>query len=86
MTEDMNSSLQDVITGQITYAVRDSSYDDMEIKEGDIMGMIDGKISVVGKKVSKVAEELIEKMTAMNEDAEIITVFRGEDTKEKEAA
>ncbi|MBN2878558.1 MAG: DAK2 domain-containing protein [Clostridia bacterium] len=85
MTEDMNASLQDVITGQITYAVRDSSYDDMDIKEGDIMGMIDGKISVVGKKVSKVAEELIEKMSALNEDAEIITIFRGEDTKEKEA-
>ena len=85
MAEPMTESMQDVITGQITYAVRDSSYDDMEIKEGDIMGMIDGKISVVGKKVPDVAKELVEKMVALNEDAEIITVFKGEDIKDSTA-
>jgi len=85
MTDDMNSSFEDVITGQVTYAVRDSSYDDMEIKEGDIMGMIDGKISVVGKDIKKVSEELIEKMVKENEDAEIITIFAGEDVKEPDA-
>jgi len=85
MTDDMIMSLQDVITGQITYAVRDSSFDGMEIKEGDIMGMIDGKISVVGKKVPEVAQELVKKMVELNDDAEIITIFKGEDTKETEA-
>ena len=85
MTDDMTASMEDVITGQVTYAVRDSSYDDMEIKEGDIMGMIDGKISVVGKKVPDVTKKLIEKMTEMNEDAEIITVFKGEDIKDSQA-
>ena len=85
MAEPMTESMQDVITGQITYAVRDSSYDDMEIKEGDIMGMIDGKISVVGRKVPDVAKELVEKMVALNEDAEIITVFKGEDIKDSTA-
>ncbi len=85
MAEQMTESMQDVITGQITYAVRDSSYDDMEIKEGDIMGMIDGKISVVGKKVPDVAKELVKKMVALNEDAEIITVFKGEDIKDSTA-
>ena len=85
MTDDMSDSLHEVITGQITYAVRDSSYDDMEIKEGDIMGMIDGKISIVGKKVAKVAKDLVKKMVEMNEDSEIITIFKGEDTKEPDA-
>lgn len=85
MTEDMNDMLQDVVTGQITYAVRDSSYDDMKITEGDIMGMINGKISVVGKRVPDVAKKLVKKMVEMNEDAEIITVFKGEDIKDSQA-
>ena len=85
MSDDMSDSMQDVITGQVTFAVRDSSYDGMEINEGDIMGMIDGKISVVGKKVPDVTKQLVEKMTALNEDAEIITLFKGEDTKEADA-
>jgi len=85
LSDEMADSMQDVITGQITYAVRDSSYDDLEIKEGDIMGMIDGKISVVGKKVADVAKQLVDKMVSLNEDAEIITVFKGEDTKDSEA-
>ena len=69
-----------VTTGQITFAVRDSNFDGQEIKEGDIIGLIDGKIAVVGNAIDTVGRELVDKM--MHEDAEIITVYRGEDTKE----
>ena len=49
------------------------------------MGMIDGKISVVGKKVPDVAKELVKKMVESNEDAEIITIFKGEEMKDSQA-
>ncbi len=49
------------------------------------MGMIDGKISVVGKSVSDVAKKLVAKMLEVNEDGEMITIFKGADTKEDAA-
>ncbi len=76
----MEESKSYVTTGQITFAVRDSSFDGQEIKEGDIIGLIDGKIAAVGNDIDAVGRELADKM--MSEDAEIITVYRGEDTKE----
>lgn len=85
MFENMRDALDEIITGQITYAVRDSFYDDLKINKDDIMGIIDGNISIVGNDISKVAKELIEKMLELSEDAEIITIYKGIDISEEQA-
>ena len=82
-TEAMLEEIKNVKTGQITYAVRDTHIDDKEIHEGDIMGIGDHAILAVGKEIEAVTLETISLMDA--EDAELITVYYGEDTKEEDA-
>jgi len=81
--ENMISALESVKTGQITYAVRDSKFEDKEIKEGNILGMIDGKISIVGDDIQTTCNELLELM--VDEDSSVITIFYGADTDMEEA-
>lgn len=85
MADEMTAALGDVVTGQVTFAVRDSSYDDLTIKEGDIMGLINNKIAVVGQDVEQVVLDLLDKMVETNEDAEIITLYKGVDTEDDQA-
>lgn len=73
----MNAALGNVKTGQITYAVRDTAIDGLEIKKDHFMGIFDGKIVVTDESRNKAAIALLEKM--INEDDEIITILQGED-------
>jgi hypothetical protein len=82
--EAMMEAVSNVKTGQITYAVRDTRIDDKEIHEGDIMGIGDTGILAVGKEREQVALETVEAM--MDEDAEIISIYYGEDSSEEDAA
>ncbi len=79
----MTEAANRVKTGQITFAVRDSTFEDKEIREGDIIGIYNGKIQVVGSDVHDVALELM-KILVTDED-ELITVYYGEDTKPEDA-
>ena len=79
----MKEAAEAVHTASITYAVRDTNYDGQEIHEGDIMGMIDNKLSVLGSDVSQVGKDVTEKM--VNEDSALITVYYGQDTAEADA-
>ena len=72
--------LELVKTGSVTYAVRDTEMDGIEIKEGNMLGLIEGKISRVGDDYFKVAEEVLEDMA--DEDSELITIFYGKDVDE----
>ncbi|MFE1244548.1 DAK2 domain-containing protein [Fictibacillus sp. NPDC058756] len=79
----MNKAITSVKSGQVTYAVRDTSIDGVEIAKGDFMGISEGKI--ISSKTNKleVTKELLEKM--MDEDSEIVTIIYGEDSSEDEA-
>lgn len=79
MTEEMGG----VRSGQVTYAVRDTVIDDKEIKEGNIMGIGDSGIMAVGEDISATTKELIK--TMMDEDAELISIYYGQDVTEDEA-
>jgi dihydroxyacetone kinase-like predicted kinase len=72
-----------VHTASVTYAVRDTNYDGQEIHEGDIMAMIDNKLSVLGSDIPTVCLEAAEKM--VGEDAVLITVYYGQDIDEADA-
>lgn len=81
--QNMIQSLENVKTGQITYAVRNTVVDDSEIREGDILGLIDGKIVRNGKDIDKVLHELLEDL--VNEESSIITIFYGQDVDAQKA-
>lgn len=78
----MEGAIAGVTTGQVTYAVRDTEMDGKAISEGDILGLVEGKISEVGSNPYEVCEKLVE--TMCNEDSELITIFYGEGTDEDE--
>lgn len=73
-------ALELVKTGSVTYAVRDTEMDGIEIKEGNMLGLIEGKINKVGDDYFKVAEDILESM--VDEDSELINVFYGKDVDE----
>ena len=82
-TAAMTEAANNVHTASVTYAVRDTNYDSHEIHSGDIMGMLDNKLEILGHKVEDVAVECAEKM--VNEDSSLITVYYGSDVTEEQA-
>ncbi|TWE08868.1 hypothetical protein FB550_101896 [Neobacillus bataviensis] len=80
----MKEALNHVKSGQITFAVRDTSIDGLEIEKDDFMGISEGKIVVKNKDKGKVSEDLLSKM--LDEDSEILTIIYGEDVTEEEVA
>lgn len=76
----MEEAIKNVTTGQITYAVRDTEMDGKNIGEGDILGLVEGKISEVGKDIYEVCQSVINNI--VTEDSELITVFYGQDVEE----
>lgn len=79
----MSDSLGNVKTGEVTYAVRDTSLNGKEIKKGDIIGIYDHEIHSVGKDPAQVCENLLEFM--VDEDSELISIYFGEDVEEDTA-
>ena len=79
----MEEAAQRVRTGTVTYAVRDTDLDDMHIKEGDIIGLYNGKIQTVGSSIHDVTRDLMKEI--VTEDDELITVYYGKDTAEADA-
>ena len=81
----MVESLSTVATGQLTYAVRDTSIDGKEIKNGDIMGIGDSGLLAVGKDIDSTLIEMLDEMMKENDEAELISVYYGEDVTEEDA-
>lgn len=79
--ETMLSVIEGVTAGYVTYAVKDTEDNGRPIKEGDILGVLEGEISEIGKDVYVVCKELIDNM--VTEDSELITLFYGEDCDEE---
>ena len=72
-----------VKSGQITYAVRNTTIDGMEIAEGDIMGLGDSGMLAVGKEIEATTLEALGAM--IDDESELVTVYYGEDMKEEAA-
>ncbi|MEG0743002.1 MAG: DAK2 domain-containing protein, partial [Clostridia bacterium] len=79
----MDEAAQRVRTGTITYAVRDTELDGLHIKEGDIIGLYNGKIQTVGSSIHDVTRDLMKEI--VTEDDELITVYYGKDVEEADA-
>ena len=79
----MNESFQNVKSASVTYAVRSTSLDGLELTAGDIIGLDEKNILAKGNKVHETTCELVEKI--MTDDLCNITIFYGQDVKAEDA-
>lgn len=79
----MSEEISRVKTGQVTYAVRDTTIDDKEIKQGDYMGIGDHGILAAGKELAAITIEMLDQM--MDEESELISIYYGSDISEPDA-
>lgn len=79
----LKSAAEEVKTGSVTYAVRDTEIDGIIIKEGNMLGLVEGKIKEVGENKISVAGKVIDDM--IDDECELITVYYGEDVSDEEA-
>ena len=79
MTEEIGT----VHSAEITYAVRDTQIDGIEIHEGDIMGIGDHGILTTGKEIEDTTFESLKKI--VTDETEIISIYYGEDVSEEDA-
>lgn len=82
-TEAMIEEMQRVKTSQITYAVRDTTVDGVEIHKDDIMAVGDNGILAAGTKLNQTALEAAKAM--IDEESELISIYYGADVTEEEA-
>ena len=82
--QDMCAAIDSVKTGQVTYAVRDTEMENKIIKEGDILGLYNGKIAASGQDIDETAFELLQDMYDEKEN-DLITVYYGQDVSEEQA-
>ncbi|MDN4073481.1 DAK2 domain-containing protein [Fictibacillus terranigra] len=78
----MTDAFSSVKSGQLTFAVRDTSIDGIEISKGDFMGILNGKIVASMPDKEEAVQQLVKEM--IDEDSEIITLIAGEDASEED--
>lgn len=78
--ENMKEAISNVKTGQVTYSVRDTEFNNNKIEKDDIIGISEGDIISNGKDINDVAMKLLEEM--IDEDTSLITIIYGSDLTE----
>ena len=79
----MEEACKQMITLEVTYAVRDAQYENHQIKKGQILGLGEGNLVSIGSKAEKVVGQLIDQFLHSNH--ELITVYYGEEIQQKDA-
>ncbi|MEN6326413.1 MAG: DAK2 domain-containing protein [Syntrophomonas sp.] len=79
----MAAEIEQVKYAEVTQAVRDSSVNGLEIKMGDIIGILCDEVAVSASNISEAVDQLLEKM--MDDDSQLITMVYGKDIAEDEA-
>lgn len=79
----MTEAIQDVTSGSVTTAVRDTTIDGVEIHKDEFIGMVAGKIKFSEKALQDAAQKTLEAM--LDEESEIVTVLYGEGTSKEDA-
>ncbi|MGI6082164.1 MAG: DAK2 domain-containing protein [Limnochordia bacterium] len=81
----MEAAIDDITCAEVTRAVRDARVDSTEVKEGDYLGISNGKILVTGTDRQEVVQQLMAALMETNEDGSLATIYYGEDVEEDEA-
>lgn len=79
----MKEEIKRVKTGQVTYAVRETSIDGHEIKQGDIMGIGDSSILTVGQDLQETTQKMVEKL--IDQESELVSIYYGAEATEEQA-
>ncbi|MCG1026630.1 MULTISPECIES: DAK2 domain-containing protein [Dehalobacter] len=82
--QNMTTAFKQVSSGEVTYAVRNSQYGELEIAEGDILGLIEGTIKTTGRDILDVAKNVLEEMNWREKD--LVTIFYGKDMAEEDVS
>ncbi|WP_024620705.1 DAK2 domain-containing protein [Metaclostridioides mangenotii] len=82
--EAMLEALKAVKSGQVTFAVRDTVMNEIDVKEGNIIGIAEGNLLAAGEDVEETTVRLVEDL--VDKDTAIITLFYGEDVTESQAS
>lgn len=82
-TEQMDEAIQDVTCGEVTYAVRDTKINGLNIWKNNVIGLSGGDIIAKGKKVDHVVEKMLEDL--IGDEHGFISLYYGEDVDKKEA-
>ena len=80
--EEMTDAVSEVQSGEVTYAVRDTTVNGVDIKTDDYIGILGNKIAVSTNSRIKTTKNLLKRM--VTDEAEIVTIFFGQDVKESE--
>ena len=83
-TAAMNEAMEAVRAGQVTYAARNSDFDGKKIKEGEYLGLCEGKLAANSKRQHDVLKKLIRELVSAN--STFATIIYGEGVTEEEAA
>ncbi|MCX7951856.1 MAG: DAK2 domain-containing protein [Clostridiales bacterium] len=81
--ENLCEVIKNVKTGQVTFAVRDTVFNDVEVKEGNKIAIANGKLIEASENLEEVTLSLIDKL--VDDDSELITLFYGNNISEEEA-
>lgn len=83
-TAAMNEAMEAVRAGQVTYAARNSDFDGKKIKEGEYLGLCEGKLAANSKRQHDVLKKLIRELVSA--DSTFATIIYGDGVTEEEAA
>ena len=81
--ENMKSAIESVSSGSVTYAVRTTNVDGLDVTVGDIMGLDNHSVLTIGKNVADTTIDLVGKI--VNENSSNITLFYGDGVTEEDA-
>lgn len=81
---EMQKSTEHISTGQVTFAARDSDYDGHQIKKGELLALLNGKVAFTENDLDKSVMKLLKHM--LKRDSQFVTVIYGEDVSAEQAA
>lgn len=81
--KEMEDAIAHVKSGEVTYAIKDTTYEGLDIKAGEYMGIFGKAIVVSCPDMMEASKELMKKM--LDEDSELVTLIYGEDAMKEQA-
>ena len=82
----MQDAVDEIVSGAVTYAIRETQYNGNKIKEGDVIGLLDNDIVTVAENVNEAVEKTVELMIAKRDiDDPIVNLYFGDAVDEDEA-
>jgi dihydroxyacetone kinase-like predicted kinase len=84
VVEEMRDAMGDIVTVEITQATRTVTLDGVQVKEGQFIGIVDGKLLAAGDELSNTVNDALQH--GIHPDSELVTLYYGDDISEDTAA